>query len=247
MPFKQTNRVLQILFTMAKKQYFQESELVFVEKPKRKFQDLTGQKFGKLTVIGFAGVKNKNYQWVCCCDCGKTKNILAAHLKSGGTVSCGCFMIERIKEAKTKHGQAKKGEVSPTYSCWLCMLARCNNPKNKSFLNYGGRGITVCERWYSFENFLADMGDRPDKGYSLERKENDKGYYKDNCKWATPKEQSNNQRSNHLLTFMSKTQNVTQWAEEIGMNPNTLSARVHRGWPIELALTLPIGQTLTKY
>ena len=118
------------------------------------------------------------------------KSIAACELKSGKTKSCGCYDAERKRTETVKHGFNR----TPTYVCWSNMLARCTNPKRRDFKNYGGRGISVCERWRSFENFLADMGEKPPK-LSLDRVDNDENYGPDNCRWATQKQQVLNRRN----------------------------------------------------
>ena len=119
------------------------------------------------------------------------------------------------------------------YNTWLSMIRRCTDPKNVNYKNYGGRGITVCTKWLNFEDFHEDMGDRI-KGMYLDRKNNDVGYCKDNCKWSTKKEQNNNKRTNVNITYKGKTQNLTQWAEELGINRNTLKSRINRScWSIQ--------------
>jgi hypothetical protein len=163
-----------------------------------KFIDLIGQKFGRLLVIGLSG-KNRHgqYLWSCKCNCGNIKTIIGNSLLVGRTQSCGCLFKE-IKNA-TKHGHSRVGKESITHRSWTNMLNRCNNPNYKRHQDYGGRGITVCDRWNikmggSFQNFLEDMGERPGKEYSIDRINNSEGYYKENCKWSTMKEQSNNRR-----------------------------------------------------
>lgn len=217
---------------MAKK-FYKESELVFEENAKSpRFQDLTGQKFKRLTVLGFAG-RNTVSQWFCRCECGNITKVLGNGLKNGDTSSCGCLQKEQL----TTHGYSlRNGKESRTYITWQSMIARCKNPSNASFMDYGSRGIEVCSRWLKFENFLADMGERP-KGKTLDRKENEKGYYKENCRWATPKEQANNRSTNVMLTHNGKTLNVAQWAEELGLKRTTVYARLKLGWSIERALT----------
>lgn len=226
---------------MAKKQFFEESELVFKEKPNiHNFLDLQGSNFGRLIVLGFAGTnKSRNSLWFCRCECGLITKVQSGNLKNGTTTSCGCFMVEQMIEMKTTHGHRVNYKSSPTYASWESMSQRCNNPKYHRYPDYGGRGIQVCQRWLKFENFLADMGERPE-GKTLERKENDKGYYPENCKWATVIEQANNKRNNHFLTYEGKTQTIAQWANEIGMLRSVLSSRIHRCWSIEKALTKSI-------
>lgn len=213
--------------------HFLEQDLVFKEKPiNKRFQDLTALEFSKLTVLGFAGKRH----WFCKCHCDKITKVYAGDLKSGHTNSCGCSQIEDVRRRSTIHGHAERNNESSTYCSWQSMLKRCLNPKHHQFQDYGGRGIKVCDRWLKFENFLADMGERP-TGLTLERKENDKGYYQANCRWASPKEQANNRRSNRLITYNGKTQTMTQWAEEISVQVATLWKRLKLGWSIERALT----------
>lgn len=159
-----------------------------------KRNELTGQSFGRLTVTGAAGVNAKqNVLWRCVCVCGETAVALAYDLRGGKVKSCGCLLREGVN---TKHGMARSGKKrSRLYSVWSSMLARCNNPNDRNYANYGGRGIRVCKRWGVFENFLEDMGE-PAKGLTLDRKDNGKGYTPSNCRWASASDQSRNTRAN---------------------------------------------------
>src|SRR5207248_5613032 len=131
------------------------------------------------------------------------------------------------------------GRNSRTYSSWEHMFARCLDPEHKSWHNYGGRGIRVCERWYRFAHFLADMGERPE-GKSLDRfPDNDGNYEPGNCRWATPKEQGNNRRTNRWITFRGRRQTLKAWAAELGLPPITLRRRFRAGQSVEAALTKP--------
>ena len=151
------------------------------------FIDRVGQRFGRLTVISRVKVV-PNYQtrWVCKCDCGSPTEVIAGNLTRGHTQSCGCVQ----KESRIKHGKSTSFE----YSVWSNLITRCNYPTHKSYKNYGGRGVSVCERWKSFDNFYADMGNAPSNKHSIDRKEVNGDYTPENCKWSNRNEQSANTR-----------------------------------------------------
>lgn len=141
--------------------------------------------------------------------------------------------------SKPRHGHAAGTHTSPTYRSWKDMKARCIRVTHKDYPHYGGRGITFCERWRVFDNFLADMGERPE-GMTLERNDNDGPYSASNCRWATRAEQCRNQRSNLLLTHEGRTMCVADWAAHLGIHRQTLRDRIQRyGWSTERALTTP--------
>lgn len=156
--------------------------------------DYTGQRFGRLLVTEKASRKTKsgNSIWLCLCDCGKKKEVVSSCLRSGDTTSCGCLQRELMSARTRKHGHSV-GKTSATYNSWASMVFRCANPNYYQFDNYGGRGISVAPEWLDFVQFLADMGERP-SGKTLDRVDNEKGYFKGNCRWATPKEQAANRR-----------------------------------------------------
>lgn len=203
--------------------------------------NLVGDRFGQLLVIKRShGKQNARVCWSCRCDCGNIVTVLAYNLKSSHTKSCGCLAKRILVKRSTTHGHSATDKESSTYRSWRGMVQRCNNPNNKGYHNYGGRGVIVCKRWLSFENFLEDMGEAP-KGHQIDRINNNRGYYKSNCQWATRKEQARNKRNNHLITHKGKTQCIATWAEEFGISRDTISRRLSRGWSTEKALTTSVG------
>lgn len=199
--------------------------------------DLKGKTFNRLFVIERAdNNENGKSRWLCECICGNIKIILSDSLKSGKTKSCGCLNKEIIFNRKNKYIMNHKSE----YRIWKSIKQRCTNPKVECYKNYGGRGITICERWLKFENFLKDIGKRPGKQYSIDRIDNNLGYYKNNCRWATKKEQQRNMRSNLMITFNNKIQCLTDWATEYKIPYTTLWHRLYKfNWSVEKALTTP--------
>lgn len=138
----------------------------------------------------------------------------------------------------TKHGHTANGRMSPTYLSWVHMKNRCTNPSFNQYHRYGGRGITFDPRWSTFENFLADMGERPD-GTSLDRLNNDCSYHKDNCRWATKEDQANNRSSNRNITIAGETRTLAQWTRHFGISTATVRDRQAKGWPLKRALKTP--------
>jgi hypothetical protein len=168
-----------------------------------KRSELSGNKFGRLEVISFSCIQNGNSLWNCKCDCGKEKVVAACHLKSGHTSSCGCLLSETTSSRSKTHGESVFAANTKEYRIWNHMKTRCSNPRSNRFNRYGGRGITVCDRWKnSFENFLFDMGRCPE-GMSIDRIENNGNYEPDNCKWSTAKEQAAN-RSKKSDQFINR-------------------------------------------
>ncbi len=202
--------------------------------------NLSGQTYEYLTVLREKG-KNKHGQtlWECKCFCEAIVDVVGSALRSGHTKSCGCQSRRLTTEANIKHGMSSRKGNTPTYNTWKRMVQRCTNPNSKEYPNYGGRGITICERWLKFEKFLADMGERPENA-SIDRIDNSQGYYPDNCRWSTRSEQQRNRRNNRLITFNGKTQCLEDWAAEIGIRSDVLIKRLKLGWSIEETLTKPL-------
>lgn len=190
----------------------------------RKYQDILGQTFERLTAIEYIG----EGKWLCQCSCGKQSVSSVTKLQSGKVKSCGCYSRNRA----TKHGMCN----NRLYRTWTAMRDRCRNPNNGSYHNYGGRGIRVCDRWDSFSNFVADMGVRP-KGFDIDRIDNDGDYSPENCRWVKRSDNLRNTRITRKLTHQGKTQPLRVWAEEYGLSYSTLKNRIDRGWDAETALT----------
>lgn len=204
------------------------------------FIDLADQRFGKLVVLNRVKNAHGGHAYFSCrCDCGKVKIVRSNSLRGGKIVSCGC---NRGKHST--HGMTH----TRIYMTWSQMLYRCNNENSTSYRHYGGRGIKVCEAWHKFENFYAWA---TKNGYSenleIERKNNNKGYSPNNCKWATRKEQMNNTRSNRMLEFQGKCHNIKQWGSITGISPNTIWYRLDFGWSIEDTLTTPTQKRKGAY
>lgn len=211
-----------------------------------RFIDLTGQRFGRLTVIERAPNNGRRTMWLCKCDCGNEKIIRQEDLHSGKTVSCGCYLHERI----TKHGLCE----SSTYSTWAEMKDRCYNPNNPGYYRYGGRidkPITVYESWRNdFEAFYSYVSKLPhfeEEGYTLNRIDNDGNYEPNNVEWADKYTQMNNTSTNHLLEYCGDTKTLTEWARAKNIPVYCLSSRIRRGWSVERALETPVAKKVKKH
>ena len=186
-----------------------------------KFKDLSGKKFGRWTVIRFSKRVGKYYLWVCQCKCGKTGYVNRDNLKYGTSKSCGCLKKEETIKRNTTHGKTN----TKTFKSWCAIKQRTLNKNNNMYYAYGGRGIKLCKRWRSFENFLADMGERP-KGTSIDRINNNGGYNPSNCRWTTNKQQAKNKSNTILVTYKKRTKPLIEWANELGINYKTLVYRI---------------------
>lgn len=203
---------------------------------------IQGRKFGRLTML----TKLPNNRALCLCDCGTEKSITISHIIRGKIQSCGCLHKELASITMTKLSTKHGGYYTPTYHIWNSMLDRCRNPNNPAYKHYGERGITVCERWAAFENFLTDMGEKPHKR-SLDRIDNNKGYSPENCRWATNKEQSNNKRTCIQLTYNGETKNITEWADYLDIDRNLIYSRIEAGWSTHKALLTPSRKKKSTY
>lgn len=209
--------------------------------PPRTKLDITGERYGRWTVLEFVCDNPKHSYWLCCCDCGTEAVVVMNSLRKGASQSCGCLRLERIAAANITHGFTVGRKMPLEYGVWSSMKARCYNPRTASFQNYGGRGITVCDEWFdSFEQFLADMGSCP-PGLTLERRDNNGPYAPWNCEWATYEAQANNKRGLRIISLEDERINVTAAARRHGIEPSVVLHRIYRGWPEERWFETPRG------
>ncbi len=204
--------------------------------------DLLHRRFGKLTVIEDAGTttgSHKRAKWVCQCDCGRTVTMLGQSLTAGLTVSCGCHKAQQLAERATTHGQS----TTPEYRTWIGMIVRCENPNHTKYHHYGGKGIRVCPKWReSFPAFLADLGHKPTKKHTLERRDGGKDYTPENCYWATRVQQNNNTTRNRLITWRGENHTLADWARIMRLPRTVVTNRLYHHWSIERALTKPLSR-----
>lgn len=202
-------------------------------------KEYLGKKFGRLTIEKFSHIGERGESfWVAKCECGEVRKFNISNLKRGVTKSCGCYHKDIISSLNKGHGLYMANE----YKIWSSIKARCLNPNNPGYKNYGGRGIKVCKQWEEdFMNFYNDMGKRPSKKHSIERVDNNKGYNPENCIWATIDAQANNKRTCRLITYKGQTKNLTQWSKKLGISYDALRGRICKyDWPIEKAFTTPV-------
>lgn len=199
-----------------------------------KKRDLTGMRSGHIVAISYnTKTDNGGCKWNVRCDCGEEFVVWAEQVTRQRTKQCRKCRNKLISVMRSTHGQRK----STTYSTWSQMIDRCTNPKSGNWDNYGGRGITICNQWKdSFENFLKDMGERPE-GKTIDRKNNDGNYEPENCHWASATEQGNNRRTNKTITFNGKSQTFSEWGRELGIDKTLIRQRVLSGWPVEKVLS----------
>ena len=217
--------------------------------------DLLGQCFGRLTVISRSENRSMGKHrgtavaWNCRCSCGQYVAVRAGKLRSGHTKSCGCFHKERSSAASYKHGQSSypnSGRATKEYNTWAVMRRRCQDDSCDEYKNYGGRGISVCDSWDSFEHFYADMGDAPSSSHSIDRIDVNGDYCKSNCRWATVTQQARNRRNTTYLTANGETLPLQTWAERQGIKGTVIHARLKRGWGVDKAIFTPLPVAPTK-
>lgn len=204
-----------------------------------RYIEMAGRVCGSLSVLRLVGPveKGKQARWLCLCECGKEHEVNGRDLRHGHTTSCGCKKAEKCAVANTTHGMAGRHNKAPEYRVWAEMIQRCENPTSNRYYSHGARGIKVCKRWRkSFVAFLEDMGRRPEKGLSLERRDNDGNYEPANCCWATKKQQQRNKRTTHWIEAYGERRPLPEWAELCGLKPGTLLARLKAGWDAEKAV-----------
>jgi len=172
------------------------------------------------------------------CSCGNETITRISNVEKGITKSCGCIHKEALTEKVHKNNITHNLTNNEYFKIWRGIINRCTNPKAANYKYYGAKGITICEEWInSPENFIKDVGERPNKTYSLDRIDNTKGYFKENCKWSTHKEQMNNRNNNILITFNNETKSINDWATQLNINMRTIVTRLRRGWSVEKTLT----------
>ena len=212
--------------------------------------DLTGLRFGRLTVVEFAGVK-RIVHWKCRCDCGTEIVIPANRMQNGDAKSCGC--------SRLKHGRSSVGRGNyyvPGVTSWKAMIDRCTNPASPGYKRYGGRGVKVCPRWMSFDRFIQDMGPRPSTDHSVDRFPDGNGDYEPgNCRWATRQQQADNRHITVFLEYQGERKTVRDWSRQVGISVSAITHRLKSGWSVEKILTEPVlpqsstlehgGRTLT--
>lgn len=211
----------------------------------RQVRDLSGRTFGGWTVDRFAGYRvtasGKAPCWLCRCECGTTRAVRAGDLTSGASTSCGCRKDRATADRRTTHGNTRGGVASREWRSWVAMRQRCTSRGSPSFRHYGGRGITVCDRWRdSFANFLADMGPAPGPNPSLDRIDPNGNYEPGNCRWIPRDEQPRNRRCSRNITYDGVTMTAAEWARRLGCQSNAIYARLNMGWSHREIIETPV-------
>jgi len=196
-----------------------------------------GDTLGNFLILRHVGVINKNSHWFCRCICG-TERVFGQPAMRKTDASCGCRRNAMTSARNLKHGHTYRNAITTEYLIWQSIKARCFNTRNKSYKNYGARGITMCKQWLDFEVFLSDMGRRP-VGLEIDRIDNNGGYDPGNCRWVTAKEQTRNRRTTKKIDFRGDVLPLAEWCEKLELNYKTVFKRLSLGWTPEKALTAP--------
>lgn len=199
------------------------------------FKNIVGKKFNYLTVLKLLDKTDRGFWWLCRCDCGKEVRVLGSNIIRGHNKSCGCYKIKINSEIHRKHYMID----TRIYKTWSGMKNRCLNPKNQAYKDYGERGITVCDKWLDFQGFYEDMKDNYSDNLTIDRIDNNKGYFKSNCRWATKLEQANNVRDNHIITVDNVTDTVANICRLHHVNYNRVIDRISHGWDASRAIKEP--------
>lgn len=195
---------------------------------------MKNKKIGRLKFIKFMYTKASSARWLCLCDCGNKKIVCASSVRLGVVKSCGCLLKESARKQQRKINFKHGKTGTRIYTTYVQIKSRCYNKKDKSYKNYGARGIKCL--WESFEDFYRDVGDPPSREITLDRINNNGNYCKENCKWSTKSEQAMNRRTAHMLTYKGETKNMKTWALELGISYKSLWYRIKQGWPVDKAL-----------
>lgn len=200
-----------------------------------------GERHGRLVAVELVGQDQwKAARWRFRCNCGNHDYVARPDQVRRGTIlSCGCLRAERSAERTRKratHGHSRNGKLTSEYNSWRNMLHRCNDPYNENYPQYGGRGITVCERWLDFRHFIFDMGAKPNAQYTIDRIDNDGSYEPGNCRWEGKKAQARNKTNNRIVTFRGREMTLAEACELAGLVRGVVDSRLNRGWTMERAL-----------
>lgn len=205
-----------------------------------------GTVFGRLTIVGYS--IRKPGTWLCICTCGNNHDVEGHNLRNGSVSSCGCLRKEllSVRGSERNRSQAKcrcfSDRKNPAYAPWKAMHTRCTNSNRDDWPRYGGRGISVCERWNVFDNFLADMGERP-IGTSIDRIDNDGNYEPSNCRWSDSKTQRNNSSTVRIVEYRGERMPISYLAKKVGIARKTLWGRINSGMTVEEAIAIPLRKS----
>lgn len=202
-----------------------------------------GGRFGMWEALEGSGGKDAKGKILCRCDCGTVRQVRVGNLVQGLTTGCGCKRLEGNAARLRKHGH----KSDRLYQTWVDMLGRCYNPNFRNFVDYGGRGITVCDEWTSFDRFRADVGPHPGEGFSIDRVDNDGGYEPSNVKWSTKKEQNGNTRRSVHVTLDGVTKTGLDWSKELGMNHSTVYYRIKKARPLGIPDEVAIRSSRNEF